>query len=80
MSTLTVRNVDPRLKERLRIRAAINGRSMEAELRCILSDTLATQTGAEPDLATAIHRRFAALGGVELELPPASVVREPDFG
>jgi len=31
MTTLTIRNVDGALKERLRVRAARNGRSMEAE-------------------------------------------------
>jgi plasmid stability protein len=30
MIKLTIRNVDPALKERLRLRAARNGRSMEA--------------------------------------------------
>jgi plasmid stability protein len=37
MATLTIRNVDPVLEECLRLRAARNGRSVEAELRCILS-------------------------------------------
>jgi plasmid stability protein len=81
MATLTVRNVDPLLKERLRVRAATHGRSMEAELRCILRETLFVETGAQPDLATAIHRRFAALGGVELEPHPPAAIREPpDLG
>ena len=31
MATLTIRNVNPTIKERLRVRAAQNGRSMEAE-------------------------------------------------
>ena len=33
MATLTIRNVDPALREELRVRAARHGRSMEAELR-----------------------------------------------
>jgi antitoxin FitA len=40
MPTLTIRNIEPALKERLRVRAARNGRSMEAELRHILSTTI----------------------------------------
>jgi antitoxin FitA len=32
MPTLTIRNVDPELREQLRVRAARHGRSMEAEL------------------------------------------------
>ena len=30
MATLTIRNLDPAIKERLRVKAARNGRSMEA--------------------------------------------------
>jgi antitoxin FitA len=38
MATLTIRNVDAAVKERLRVRAAQRGRSMEAELRAIVSE------------------------------------------
>jgi antitoxin FitA len=75
MSSITIRNLDPALKERLRVRAAEHGRSMEAEARRILRAAL---SGAErpraSNLYERIHARFAPLGGVELELPP----REPD--
>jgi plasmid stability protein len=77
MTTLTVRNVDPMVKERLRVRAARNGRSMEAELRHILSDVLDSDQNSEANLADAIRRRFAPLGGVELEPHPGQLVREP---
>lgn len=77
MTTLTIRNVDRHLKERLRIRAAQHGQSMEAELRQILRDTLEETKATEPNLAEAIRRRFAPLGGVELEPHPRSPVREP---
>ena len=40
MATLTIRNLDAAMKERLRVRAAQHGHSMEAELRHILQDTL----------------------------------------
>ena len=76
-TTLTIRNVDATLKERLRVRAARNGRSMEAELRHILDETLAEEPRREPNLAEAIRRRFAPLGGVELEPHPRTPVREP---
>ena len=81
---MTIRNVDPEVQKRLRIRAAENGRSMEAELRQILKDAI----GASPapkaetglDLAEAIRRRFAPFGGVELDIPPRESAREPpDF-
>jgi plasmid stability protein len=80
MATLTIRKVDPEVQKRLRVRAAENGRSMEAELRQILKDALGDAAGPEKQeeesglsLAEAIRRRFAPYGGVELEIPP----REP---
>ncbi len=81
MSTLTIRNVDPELKQQLRVRAARHGRSMEAELRHILKDALrAGRPDVEPSLAEAIRRRFAPFGGVELDIPPREGAPEPpDF-
>jgi plasmid stability protein len=49
MSSITIRNLDPAIKERLRIRAAEHGHSMEAEVRRILQTALtnpAVQTEA----------------------------------
>jgi antitoxin FitA len=78
MATLTIRNVDAAVKERLRLRAARHGRSMEAEARIILSEAVAgDRDQPEPNLAEAIRRRFAPLGGVDLELPPREFVGEP---
>jgi antitoxin FitA len=74
MATLTIRNVDAELKERLRLRAARHGRSMEAELRRILSDALGGEKNREPNLAEAIRRRFLPLGGAD-ELAPHLPVR-----
>lgn len=75
MSSLTIRNLDPTVKARLRVRAAQHGHSMEEEARTILRSALdqapkAQQTGA--DLAREIQALFAPLGGLpELEpLPP----------
>ena len=76
-ATLTIRNIDVRLKERLRLRAARHGQSMEAELRDILRQTLTEEGADEVNLAEAIRRRFAPLGGVELELPPRTDIGEP---
>jgi len=79
MANLTIRNVDAAVKERLRVRAARHGRSMEAEARLILSEAVAaTRHEPEPNLAEAIRRRFAPLGGVDLdELPPLEFVGAP---
>ena len=89
-ATLTIRNVDPRLKEKLRVRAAQHGHSMEAELRDILRRALATketerrpaeQDAPDESLAEAIRRHMAPFGGVELErLPREPVGDPPDFG
>ncbi len=78
MVTLTIRNVDAAVKERLRLRAARHGRSMEAEARTILGEAVASDGDQpEPNLAEAIRRRFAPLGGVDLELPPPELVGDP---
>jgi plasmid stability protein len=80
MATLTIRNVHPDVQKRLRVRAAQNGRSMQAELRQILKDAVGPNGEAEKDevnLAEAIRRIFEPLGGVELELPPRGPGRRP---
>ena len=79
MATLTIRNLDPAVKERLRIRAAEQGRSMEAEARRILQTALAEPLHpARHNLYERIHARFAALGGVDLDLPPRASDRVSD--
>ena len=73
MASITIRNLDDGLKRRLRVRAAENGRSMEEEARDILRRTVG-ESPPPKDLGRAIHARFAALGGVEIDLPE----RAPD--
>ena len=78
MSSITIRNLDPAIKERLRIRAAEHGHSMEAEARRILQSALKGQPrNPTRSLYDRIHERFAAIGGVDLELPPREPGREP---
>ncbi len=78
MSSITIRNLDPAIKERLRVRAAEHGRSMEAEARHILQMALTTgRRPKETNLYERIRARFAPLGGVEFELPPREPAREP---
>jgi len=60
MTTLTIRNVEPVIKDKLRIAAAANGRSMEEEVRMILRNVLA-QPSPSSGLGSLIHARFAAL-------------------
>lgn len=68
MAAITVRSLDDQVKERLKVRAARHGRSMEAEVREILTDAVRTE---EPrNFAEALMETFGRLGGVELDLPP----------
>lgn len=79
MASLTIRNLDPAIKERLRVRAAEHGHSMEAEARRILHTTLKEpERPPERNLYERIRARFAPFGGVdELKLPPREQGREP---
>jgi hypothetical protein len=53
---------------------------MEAELRAIVSEAVKVDVRAEPNLAEAIRRRFAPLGGVDLEPhPPVATDPPPSF-
>jgi plasmid stability protein len=77
MATLTIRQLDEKTKARLRIRAAHHGRSMEEEAREILRIALSRTQPQQGNLAESIRQRFAALGGVELELPTRGPLRQP---
>ena len=76
MASLTIRNLDDDVKHRLRVRAAENGRSMEAEARLILREAVGCKPDSQ-DLASIIRSYFGPSNGVDLELPPREPVREP---
>lgn len=76
MASITIRNLDDDVKTRLRVRAAAHHRSMEEEARLILREA-AGKPAVPANLGEAIHRRFAALGGVELDLPSREAMPEP---
>lgn len=76
MASITIRNLDDAVKQRLRMRAAEHGRSMEEEARDILRRAVG-RTAPATNLGEAIHRRFAAIGGAELDLPPREAMPEP---
>lgn len=81
MAVMTIRNIDDAIKKRLRVRAAVNGRSMEDEARDILRSALSTDDPRPRNLGQAIHERFGELGGVDLPDVPREAIREPvDFG
>lgn len=68
MATLTIRGIDDDLRARLRLRAAEHGRSMEAEVRAILNESLAKPRPSR-GLGSRIHQRFAVAGNVDLVVP-----------
>jgi len=74
---MTIRDVDEKLEHRLRIRAAQHSRSMEDEARDILRRELACPAKTRGNLGNAIHRRFAAAGGLDLPTIPREPMREP---
>lgn len=77
MATLTIRNVDPEVHQRLRERAAGNGRSVEAELRQILQDVVQVPS---QNMLMMLRSDFVPGDGVELELPTrAERARSVDF-
>lgn len=83
MATMTIRNLDDDLKARLRVRAAQHGKSMEEEARSILRSALANRVEDDSgaSLYAAIRARVEPVGGIDLELPPRGLQREPpDFG
>lgn len=79
MSSITIRNLEPSLEERLRVRAAEHGQSIEAEvlriLRLALNDS---DLPSDVDFYDRVHSRFATLeSGADIELPPREPAREP---
>ncbi len=81
MASITIRRLDDAVKEQLRARASRHGRSMEEEAREILRVGLAQREDTGANWVESIRRRVAAVGGVELSIPPREPMREPpDFG
>jgi plasmid stability protein len=76
MATLTIRRLDPAVKERLRVRAAQHGHSMEEEARRILSESCGQASRVE-NLADIALRLFGEDHGIELELPARETGRGP---
>lgn len=74
MATITVRNLDEDVQRRLRRRAAGNNRSMEAEVRAILSASV-----AEEDFVTAWLDVAAEFRGEPVPVPDRSQPRTFDL-
>ena len=77
MASITIRNLDDKVKTRLRILAAGHGRSMEEEARLILAGAVEQDLSPEKDLGSALHELFKPHGGADLNLPPREPMRDP---
>ncbi len=62
MAQVIVRQLEKELKERLKRRAARNGRSVEAEIREILRDATSERLKTVPKLGSRIASRFQRTG------------------
>jgi plasmid stability protein len=77
MSSLTVRNLDESVKNRLRVRAARHGRSMEEEVRQILQNIVAPEQAGQVSFAERVNSRFAGLQVDSLPIPARQLARTP---
>jgi len=70
MAVMTIRDLDDEVRDKLRIRAAHNKRSMEAEVRAILTE--AVESPVEKAFGDVLLQFAAAVreSGYELEIPP----------
>src|SRR6202030_1005033 len=75
MASITIRGLDDDLKQRLRLRAARNGRSMEDEARTILRG-MATAADPAPAAPPATARRAAARAAPQSD-PGSAAVAAP---
>ncbi|MBN4055263.1 hypothetical protein JYU12_00810 [bacterium AH-315-K03] len=75
MASITIRNIEADLKERLRVRAAKHGKSMEEEARSILRRAVNGITG--PELLDLSENLFGKKHGADLDLSSRSSEREP---
>ena len=69
MDAITIRKLPSGVKQRLRMRAAVHGRSMEAEAREILVDALERSQSQDLSWIEQLIAVGDEVGGVELELP-----------
>ena len=67
MGMLTVRNVDDEVQQRLKSRARAHGRSMESEVRAILTAAVEASTD-EPRLGTRIAALFDEVDSADFEV------------
>jgi plasmid stability protein len=77
MASITIRRLEDSTKQRLRVRASRNGRSMEEEARQILKVALSEKSAPGLNLAESIRKIVAPLGGINLPDVPRDPMRPP---
>ena len=73
MTAITIRKLPEDAKQRLRMRAAAKGRSMEAEARDILLSALDEPRRVDLSWVDQLVELGAEFGGLELDIPPRTV-------
>jgi antitoxin FitA len=80
MTAITIRKLPEGAKQRLRMRAAANGRSMESEARSILLDALDATARVDLSWIEQLIQVGEDLGGVELQVPADEPATAADLG
>lgn len=75
MASLSVRKIDKAVYERLRVRAALHGVSMEEEVRKIIVQAVS----APMQISEVFKKHFGAQNGVELSIPERKPHHPLDF-
>lgn len=80
MASITIRNLDDEIMNRLKMRADAHNRSIAEEVREILLEAVADDFPTPDNLITFTRECFAEIGPFDLELPVREPMREPpDF-
>ena len=79
MSAITVRQLPDEVKQRLRMRAAANGHSMEAEARSILVNALTDEPLVDLTWVEELIELGESLGGVDIPEIPDTPAEVPKF-
>jgi plasmid stability protein len=76
MANLNIRNLDPAIHARLRVRAAEHGRSMEAEVRLILTELLQPEPADRAAHAARMRKRAIARSRRRPQTDSTLLIRE----
>ena len=75
LAAITVRNLDDDIRDELRVRAAQHGRSMEAEVRAILTAAVGQGQDRQPNALMDLY--WAGRAGIDVDLAPDREVEAP---